>query len=294
VRFLRWLIHNYDGVVTLVVVALVLGLMRFNALGSTRQIDLAILIVLGLLTYTILRERRRAEVAGGESQGVRLLNSVEIRRELEEARRRTNQWMFRGGTGTYLRAVTLPQCVGAADRERRHLRIQAEIIDPTNDVLCRRYASYRHTTPDSTGERWTPDRARNESYATILAACWYRQRYTTVVQIEVALSATVSTFRWDVSSSCAFMTQEDPSPHLTFTEPSPHYNFCTRHVASSFVQATRVPLERAKQVHLSDEPTVQETRCVFEALDIQLPKSVTDEDVAQIVVKALHARNPYP
>jgi hypothetical protein len=224
---------------------------------------------------------------------VRLLNSVEIRRELEEARRRTNHWMFKGGTGTYLRAVTFPQCIGTADRERRHLRIQAEILDPTNDAGCRHYASRRRNTPDSTGERWTPERVRMESYATILAACWYLQRYASV-QIEVALSATVSMLRWDVSSSCAFMTQEDPSPHLMFSAPSHHYNFCTGELASSFAQATHVPLERAKQVHLSAEPTVQETRCLFKALGMELPQPMTDEDVGQIVVKALRARNPYP
>jgi hypothetical protein len=291
-RFSRWLAHNYDGVITLVVVVFTLGLKLFNALGTSSPIDSAILIVLGLLAYTILRERRRAELAGGESQGVRLLNNVEIRGELEEARRRTNQWMFKGGTGTYLRAVTLPQCIGTADRERRHMRIQAEIVDPTNDVVCNHYASYRRA-PDSTGELWTPARVRSESYATILAACWYLQRYSTV-QIDVALSATVSTFRWDVSSSCAFMTQEDPVPHLMFREPSPYYNFCTRELATSFLQATRVPLGRAKQVHISDEPTAHETNCVFQALGMELPQSMTDDDVKQIIAKALHARNPYP
>jgi hypothetical protein len=127
----------------------------------------------------------------------------------------------------------------------------------------------------------------------VLAARWYQQRYT-ILRIEVALSATVPTFRWDLSSTCVLMTQEDRSPHLMFEEPSPHYDFCTRELDSSFKQARKVPLELAKNVHLSDEPTDDEARCLFEVLGMPLPASVGDDEVAQIVRRALHARNPYP
>jgi hypothetical protein len=269
------------------VLGFTLGLKLFNALGTTPPIDSAILIVLGLLTYTILRERRRAEHAAGASQGVRMLNSIEIRREMEEARRRTSQWMFKGGTGTHLRAVTLPQCIETADRERRQMRIQAEIIDPTNEAVCRHHETFRH----SSGDQWELGRARIESYATILAACWYLKRYPTV-QIEIALSATVSTHRWDISSTCVFLTQDDPIPHMMFKEPSPHFNFYTHELRSSFVQAKYVPLDR-EQIRLSYQPTVQETKCLFKALGMELA-NMSDDDVKQIIAKALDAKDPYP
>lgn len=290
-RLSRWLRRDYDGVITLVVIAVVLVLEYLNVQPAP-DLNQAILLVLGLLAVTILRERHRDEQADRRSQTVQLLNSVEIRRELEEARRRTDHWTFKGGTGTYLRAKTLPECVRFAEQERRNLRIQVEIIDPTNDALCEYYARYRHSGPDSTGEQWTRARTRNEAYATILAACWYLQRHASL-RMDVALSSSVSTFRWDVSSQRAFVTQEDPSPHLMFTEPSPHYNFCTRELDSSFRQARRVPLEQ-KAIELSDDPTVDEARCLFLELGLGLPRSVTDQDVADIVRKALHARNPYP
>lgn len=260
---------------------------------NASRINQAILVVLGLLAYTILRDRHRAEQADRESQTVRLVDSVEIRRELEEARRRTSVWMYKGGTGTYLRAVTLPHCVRNAHRERRHVRIQVEIIDPTNEVLCDYYANLRHFRPDDTGEAWTFARTRNESYATILAACWYLQRYA-ILRIDVALSATASTFRWDLSSSCAFMTQEDPSPNLLVREPSPLYDFCTRELHSSFGQARRVPLELAKAVRLSDEPSAREARCLFSELGMELPVTMVEDDITEIIQKALHARSPYP
>jgi len=292
VRLSGWLRQNYDGAITLVVVgvAIVLGLL--NVL-STQPIDQAILIVLGLLAYTILRERQRTDRVVQQPQAVRLLGSDEIRTELSEARRRTSQWTFKGGTGTYLRAVTLPDCIGYAEARRRNFRIQAEIVDPTNETVCEYYANMRrHSRPDGTAEPWTPIRTRNESYATILAACWYQQRHATLT-IDVALSSTVPTFRWDLSSDRVFITQEDPSPHLMFSEPSPHYNFCTRELDSSFKQATRVRLDQGRKVHLSEQPTVDETRRLFAALDTGLD-AIGDRDVEQIIQRALKPRNPYP
>lgn len=290
-RFTRWLRQAYDAVITLVVVAVAIVLGLLDVLNAP-QINQAILLVLGLLAFNILRDRHRAEQADPESQAVQLLQSDEIRRELEEARRRTSIWMFKGGTGTYLRAMTLPRCVRNADREQRPLRMRVEIIDPTNDDVCAYYARFRQSRPDSTGEQWTLARTRNESFASILAACWYTQRCP-ILTIEVALSGTVPTFRWDLSSSRAFMTQEERSPHLMFREPSRPYDLCTRELDSSFRQAKRLPLERAT-VRLSDEPTADQVRCLFTELGLELPATMTDADFAAIVEKALHPRNPYP
>jgi hypothetical protein len=195
--------------------------------------------------------------------------------ELEESRRQTDQWIFKGGTGTYLRAVTLPRCIENAQRERRPLRVQIEVINPTDEEVCTAYTRFRRslsTKPDGTGETWTLDRTRKESFATILAACWYLQRFT-FLSIDVGLSANMSTFRWDLSSRCVIMTTEDPaSPSLMFEKPSPHYRSYSRELASSFSQTHRVALDRA--IQLSDEPTMEETRGLFEALGLNLPHPV--------------------
>jgi hypothetical protein len=293
-RFSRWLKDNYDGVITIVVVVVTLGTRLLNVPGYQPPIDQALLVVLGLMAYTVLRHQPRTERADRESGAVRVLNEDEMRRELEEARKHTDVWIFKGGTGTYLRAVTIPQCAQNADREHRSLKVQVEIIDPTNRDLCEYYSGLRDSRPDRTGEPWTAERTRNEAYATVLAASWYQQRYQLCLGIEVALSATVPVFRWDLSSTRVVMTQEDASPNLMFTAPSSHYHYCTRELNASFRQARRVPLELAKTVHLSYEPTVPETRCLFAALGMALPDAVSDADVAQIVRKALHAGNPYP
>ncbi len=309
-RFSRWLKRDYDGVITLVVVCvaivldvwgvlefnqvilLVLGLLAFTILRERRRQDR--MPVLGLLAFTILRERRREDrMPDRGPQAVRVLDSVEMRRELEDARRHTDRWWFKGGTGTYLRAVTLRECVENAEREHRPLRVRVEIIDPTNEDLCDNYAAFRSAHADRTGEPWTPARTRCEAFATILAACWYVQRHT-ILTMEVALSGTAPTFRWDLSEGCVFMTQEFPSPHLMFRDTSPHYSFYARELDFSFRQARRVHLERARKCHLSEEPSTYETRNLFRELGLEIPSSMGDPDVAQVVRKALHATNPYP
>lgn len=288
-RFTRWLRDYYDGAITIVVVVVALVLSLLHLPGF----DQALLVAVGLLALAVMRHQAREVRAEPQPRGVSVLNREEIRSEHEQAHRITNIWMFKGGTGTYLRAVTLPQCIHYSSRERRPLRVQAEIIDPTNQVLCEYYASLLHSRPDGIGDPWTARRTRNEAYATVLAAGWYQQRFP-ILSIEVALSTTVPTFRWDLSSTCVLITQEDFAPHLMFKPPSPHYNFCTRELDSSFRQARRVPLELARTAHLSEDPTVHETRHLFEVLGMPLSDSVPEDDVAQIVRRALHARNPYP
>ena len=66
-----------------------------------------------------------------------------------------------------------------------------------------------HPGPDRTGEAWTPQRTRKEAFATILAACWYRQRFTFLL-IEVGLSKVMTTFRWDLSSNWVIMDPGGP------------------------------------------------------------------------------------
>jgi len=277
------------ALITAVVIA-VLGIL--DVVGAN-AVNAAILLTLALLATTLLRDRQLAATALREATSVRFLTGGDVGQALEEAQRHTDQWMFKGGTGTYLRAVTLPRCVENARRERRPLRMQIEIIDPSNEAVCVTYTRFRRslsTRPDGTGEPWTPERTRKESYATVLAACWYLQRFA-FLTVELGLSDTMSTFRWDLSSRCVIMTQEDPaSPSLMFEKPSPHYRSYNRELTSSLSQARRIMLERATL--LSDEPTVEEARELFKSLDLQFPHSFSDRDVTEVVRKAIQAKNP--
>lgn len=202
---------------------------------------------------------------------------------------------LQGGTGTYLRAVTLKECVEHARREQRPLRMQLEIIDPTNDALCTRYARFRSSLvpgPDGTGETWTFERTRKEAFATVLAACWYRQRFP-LLTIRVGLSKIMTTFRWDFSSQSVIMT--DPfGSGLVFARDKPHYRAYSRELDESFRQARGVDIEKATERQLSHEPTLDEARKLFTVLELDLPRSFTDRDVSDVITKALRAKNPYP
>jgi hypothetical protein len=330
-RFTAWLSKNADGVITLVL-SIAMGIIALAHVLGTEEINAAILLILALVATTILRDRSRNEsveeqigdilrkatttLAQMPDEGrlkeleitvarlrqtlddastVRILRGTEVNDALAQARRSTDRWAFKGGTGTYIRAVTLPDCVDIARREKRALYVQLEIIDPTDENVCRRYADFRSSLspgPDSTGELWTLDRTRQESFATILASCWYRQRFT-FLTITVGLSPTMSTFRWDMSAQGIIITEEHGSHAMVIDAAKPYYRSYSREMLASVEQARSVPIHLARDVPLSDEPTVDETRKLFTRLDIQLPKSLVDRDVSNIIRRAIHPKNPY-
>jgi hypothetical protein len=55
----------------------------------------------------------------------------------------TEKWWFRGGTGRYLRAMTLPS-MGKTTRSRSSTKeLHVQLIDPTELAVCNEYAVYR-------------------------------------------------------------------------------------------------------------------------------------------------------
>lgn len=295
IRFTKWLRANAEGVLALLI-AVTVGVLAILDVLGTQSINAAILLVLALIAATLLKDRQSASKALADAVAVRQLSGVQVGQNYAEAHRHTEQWTFKGGTGTYLRAVTLKECVENARREQRPLRMQLEIIDPTNDALCTEYARFRSSLapgPDGTGETWTFERTRKESFATVLAACWYRQRFN-FLTIEIGLAKVMSTFRWDVSAHSVIMTQDDPSdPALMFAKGSPYYRAYSRELVASFRQTRRVDIDKASELQLSQEPTIEEIRKLFSMLELELPRSFTDRDVADIITKALRAKNPY-
>jgi hypothetical protein len=334
-RFVAWLSRNADGAIALAL-AIVLALLVFGDIvqdPSNRYVAGATLIVLALLATTLLQDRVRTEsgekrveevtqrtldllarmpdekglaelrqtVASArkaidDASMVRIVPGDEVRHLLQGARQDTDKWFFKGGTGTFLRAVTIPDCVALARREKRTFKLQIEIIDPTNDLVCRRYADYRRSLSpqaDGTGETWTIDRTRKESFATIVAACWYRQHFT-FLDVTLGLSSVMTTFRWDMSSRFLVITQEDPNgPALVADAGRPYYRAWDRELHASLEQARHVPLDRAREVELSEEPAIDEVRKLLRAVGFELPHAFGDQEVSDIIRRAIKAPNPY-
>ncbi|MFC5724002.1 hypothetical protein ACFP1Z_27930 [Streptomyces gamaensis] len=302
-----WTVRNLDAVVAMGA-ALIIGLLEIfdhhldPSIGSG-----ATLLVLGALVYGTLTERRRrmadiheattgARMAIEDLTMVRSLSGDELERALDHARQHTDRWVFKGGTGTYLRAVTLPVCAQEARRRRRSLTVKIDIVNPADDQACAAYARFRQTfasrldvTPPP--EPWSAERTRKESYATVLAACWHRQRLDTL-EIDVHLSSVVPTLRFDLSDEYLIITQDDPRRvNLLVEKNRPLYDYYVTELHQHREQAVAVSLLGAEP--LSEEPTVDEVHRLFESINLPLPASLTDGDVSEIVEKALHAENPY-
>lgn len=328
---MAWLSKYADSGLALIL-ALGVGVLALADIAGTNQVDGAILLTLGLVASSSLRNRAREEAMDNqlhdvlettssmlsdlpprlkdlentvestrrllnESSYIRVLHGAEVGQALEEARRNTDRWVFKGGTGTYMRAVTLPECVQAARRKKHTIHVQVEIIDPGNERVCEDYAQFRRSLsdrrPDTTGEIWTVERTRKEAYATVLAACWYWQRYS-FLTVEVGLSSVMTTFRWDMTPNRLIITQEDPQFPAMMLEPGRYYyEFYSRELMSSLRQARQVPIGQLDRTALSDEPTVDESRKLFVELGIPIPRSFSDRDIAEIVGKALQPKNPY-
>jgi hypothetical protein len=300
---IAWAVRNLDGIVA-IAVALVVGLMDvLNQNMDDNVVSGATLLVLAALVYGSLTERRRrmADIraaSAGTSRAiedlamVRTLSGAEVALAHERARRTTTRWVFKGGTGTYLRAVTLPECVLEAQRQRRSLTMKIDIINPADEQVCAAYARFRSTFgPGPDDAQWTVERTRKEAYATVVAASWHRQRLDTL-EVDVHLSSVAPALRFDLSDSCLIITQDDPSRvSLCVERDRPLYDYYVTELHQSREQAVKLDLREA--VRLADEPTVDEVRRLLDRLGLPLPPSFTDRDVGDIIDKALRAENPY-
>lgn len=319
-RFLGWVAASLDALFAMSI-AIVVAILGFFGTVDRQFVDGAVLLVLALIAQTVLRDRVRrdrseraeadevSKTAGAMDRArsafeqtieqvsvIRLLGGAEVGQALDEARRVTDRWHFKGGTGTYLRAKTLPECVTIARRRNATMEFRVEIIDPTNVSVCQRYAAFRQSlswASDPSGEEWTTDRTQKEAFATILAACWYRQR-STLLDIDVRLSSTMTTLRYDMSSTCLIITQEDPQyPAVMIKSGKVYYRRWELELRNSREQARLVQLDQGREVRLDDEPTVDQTRRLFTALELPLPGSFTARDVSDIVRKAINPPSPY-
>ncbi len=305
-RALNWVAENVELLLAVVGSATVGFMDLFGDAIGFRATSGATVLVLGALAAGSLRERHResdlAEAVLGIQrtfEGMEMVKSLtggEVGRELRKAREQTDFWAFKGGTGTYLRAVTLPRCVEHARANRSNLIFDIDIVNPSDERACAAYARFRRSYAtegrSSDSQTWTPERTSKESYATILAARWHLQRLPGMA-VHLYLSSTAPTLRFDRSQSCLIITQDDPSrPGLLVTRNHPLHGYYVVELQQSRDQATKVELSSARS--LDEDPTIDQTRAFFSELGLPLPTTFSDGDVLQIKEKALHAENPYP
>lgn len=117
--------------------------------------------------------------------------------------------------------------------------------------------------------------------------------------MEVGLSSTISTFRWDLSSHSLVMTQliakrDAREPALLIERGSPYYDRHATELRTSFEQSRLLPIEQAvKAVRLDDNPSMEQTQQLFVALHLPLSTSFDDDSISEIIHKAIQSKNPY-
>jgi hypothetical protein len=317
-RVITWLADNADVVIGLglAVFASILGI---AGVVPSYVVANVTVLTLATLAFVMLRDRGRQEkdakrievsVSQGnaqilglfakfqESRPIKILNGPEISRALVVARTGTDQLVFKGATGTFTRAVSLPECLAAARDGRRPLRVRIEIFDPCNTQLLesyvKLYASWAEG-PDDPQSQWTVDATRQEILATILAACWQKERHPWLLDIEVFLSPALTTFRWDLTHNALIITQIGPRfPAMLIDRDDVYYSCWSAELhAGMEASARRLPLREASGVRLGDRPDLDAVRELFDHLSVPIPDTYRDEDVNALIEKALYEEDPY-
>jgi hypothetical protein len=304
-EIIKYIVEYADPLLALLV-ALVFAVLGPLGVVSQAAINGSILGTLAVIAIMMLRDRgntkslsqkAREELRRIVDDGatVRILRGTEVQAAHAEARKDTDHWYFKGGTGTYLRAVTLPKCL---ENRRRRMEFRIEIIDPRDFEVCRRCDNLRLSRSQGTNgtdDSWKAGQARLESYATIFAACWYNQ-YRDLATIRVGLTRIASTFRYDMSSRHLIITRDDPElPAELIPHHTSLFAAFDRELETSFGQAESVDFGRARQrVNLSAKPGPGEVQTLLDALGLAPKQPLSDDEAASIVQKALNAENPYP
>ncbi|MGH3869678.1 MAG: hypothetical protein ACRDQ4_26965 [Pseudonocardiaceae bacterium] len=146
-RIVKWIGKNADGLIAVVLAACV-AILSWAHVVETAEVSSAILLILAVLTTTLLRDRVRSGVLErdvrtaldrlqmldtkiieaqqtlDQASNLRVLRGTAIGKALAAGRRDTDSWTFKGGTGTFLRAVTLPACIQRAREVGRALTVR--------------------------------------------------------------------------------------------------------------------------------------------------------------------------
>ncbi|MFI9836296.1 hypothetical protein ACIHFD_04645 [Nonomuraea sp. NPDC051941] len=330
----RWFarVKEQADTILALLLAIVVSVLGVADVVSAEVVNNAILVTLAVLAFSLLRDRWRKQEStesitakfselvheldetlgklrelrdvGSELSPVRellrgmteveVLVGAAIGRAFAEARRSCAFWEFKGGTGTYLRAKTLPELARLSRLRSRPIRVRVDILDPTNFELCDSYARYQQQIahelwPQNNGEG-SGRNVQLSCLATILAALRYNRG--SLLEIELSLSSVWSNQRFDRCEECLLITVRDKSwpAYRIRSRTKLHADYLT-HLSVSFRQGRAMNLA-ATDAPLADVPGIDETRYLFDRIGLSL-RLYTDEEVAYIVQQALTPSNPY-
>lgn len=302
---LSWLWVRADTLVALVLS----GYFAYQGIGGSitkDQFSNAALAILTLFAFILVRDRGSREQLKSELAAIRehlsfsrhpidIIPPSQIQRDLERAMLDTSYWHYKGGCGTYLRAVTMRTIGEQAKKDRTPRALDIQIIDPTNLAVCESYSNYRRSV-DSRSEKtlgdWDIKHVRIEAYATVLAACVFKNIYP-LVSIRLGLCGTMSLFRYDLSLSYIIITQESKAaPAMKAAKDSHYYRAYYHELDCSMKQTKVVPLDQVKNSGFTWE-TPHEALTLLKLVGVFDQDFLTDTHLQLIIQRANHAVNPY-
>ncbi|MFG2607818.1 hypothetical protein ACGFT2_30370 [Streptomyces sp. NPDC048514] len=183
----------------------------------------AAIVVLSAFLVTLLDSRKKADEQKGMLRGVVtdinvIKRDIEIRGvgahvieipqeeiggRLDGLLSSTNSWHFRGGLGGWQRSTALPALSTVTNRD---IPYSMHILNPADEDVCRRYASYRASAGQRTGTT-NPENVRDELLALLYAVAWYNER--TRIRAEISFLSSYSPLRYDLSDAGLIVTVPD-------------------------------------------------------------------------------------
>lgn len=173
-------------------------------------------LLVGLLVFWLFVSFTPYGESGG---GLDQLEPNEITKEFEDMLREAQRWRYKGNFGRYERGKVLPTLAGRANA---HASIN--IIDPTNEALCRQHAEYRNSIPAiDKGRIYDADAVALEVVVTVIHCAWYVATHK--VAIDLYLSSVFDPVRIDSNDDAMILTVEDRrSPALKLIKQHFMYN----------------------------------------------------------------------
>ncbi|NLU97093.1 hypothetical protein B6N13_03155 [Marinomonas sp. UCMA 3892] len=138
-----------------------------------------------------------------------VIDPKEIGPLLKKATSDSRTWIYKGACGRYTRSTTLPMMAKSARQEGIGRDIRIILLDPSNDLLCDEYATYRRSLKSAkNGSLWTKSKVKEEVVATVISALRYKHEEP-LLRIEIYLVNHFSAFRFDISDQYVIVTKED-------------------------------------------------------------------------------------
>ncbi len=140
---------------------------------------------------------------------IEVVEPKQIGNLLKEATLKSKFWIYKGACGRYTRATTFPKLAEAARNDGIGRDIAVYLLDPRDDVLCTKYATYRKSLKSGKeGKPWSCKVVQEEIVATAISAFKY-QSTEPLLGIRLFFVKSFSAFRFDISESYVIVTKEE-------------------------------------------------------------------------------------